>query len=284
MTETMSEISGAAKSASRVPAATRTLRVLEVLGSAGGPLTAQAVALKLGIPRSSTYQLLEVLKGQGYVLHFPEEGRWALGVAAFELGSAYLRHDPLERLAQPLLTRLLSEVDSIDPRGFAAVAQLGVLHGSELLYLLKGTTMTHTRAELRVVTDIGVRLPAHLTASGRSLLALQTPAQFAATYPGKPNAPLDRRTGVGPENLGLLRELLALERKIGYSTETGSVTEGYSSVAAAAVNHLAIPSAAFAVTFRTDRVSESGLPALQKHLGELLQRAARELSKRLGAK
>ena len=30
--------------------------------------------------------------------------------AAFEIGSAYLRHDPLERLARPLLVQLVHEV------------------------------------------------------------------------------------------------------------------------------------------------------------------------------
>ena len=268
----------------RVPSALRTLNVLQALGSAGGPVTAQSLANKLGIPRSSIYQLLEVLKVEGYVTHFPEEGRWSLGVAAFELGSAYLRHDPLERLAQPLLTRLLSEVDALHSKGFAAVAQLGVLHGSQLLYLLKGSTLSNSREDLHVVTDVGVRLPAHLTASGRSLLALLSPAQFEATYPGGEGGELATRTEIGPTSVGELRQMLTREKTAGFSTESGSVTSNYGSVAAAAVNHLGLPIAAFAVTFRTDRLSETGLTALQSHLGLMLRSKATELSKRLGAK
>ncbi|MEJ5186189.1 MAG: FAD-dependent oxidoreductase, partial [Candidatus Geothermincolales bacterium] len=37
------------------------------------------------------------------VVHLPEERRYGLGVAAFELGSAYTRHAPLQRLARPVL-------------------------------------------------------------------------------------------------------------------------------------------------------------------------------------
>jgi DNA-binding IclR family transcriptional regulator len=268
----------------KVPAALRTLLILQALGRAGSPMTAQALASKLDIPRSSVYQLLEVLEAQGFVVHFPEEKRWSLGVAAFELGSAYLRHDPLERFAQPILNRLLEQVESLKEGGFAAVVQLGVLDGAELLYLLKGATRSHVSAGLAVVTDVGVRLPAHLTASGRSMLALLPSSQFRATYPGSGSSPLTKRTDAGPENLSELTATLKAERTQGFSTEHGAVTADYGSVAAAATNHLALPVAAFAVTFRTDRLTPNGLPNLEAHLATLVKTAATDLGRRLGAK
>jgi hypothetical protein len=88
-----------------------------------------------------------------------EERRYGLGVAAFEVGSAYLRQDGLERLARPLLRELVDAV--------GGTAHLGVLDGRDVLYLGK-----EQGAEPAVlVTEVGVRLPAHLTASGRALLA-----------------------------------------------------------------------------------------------------------------
>lgn len=268
----------------KVPAALRTLLILQALGRAGSPMTAQALANKLDIPRSSVYQLLEVLEQQGFVVHFPEEKRWSLGVAAFELGSAYLRHDPLERFAQPILNRLLEQIEALREGGFPAVAQLGVLNGGELLYLLKGVTRSHLRAGLAVVTDVGVRLPAHLTASGRSMLALLPTSQFRATYPGGGSTSLTRRTDAGPANLTELTALLKAERVQGFSTEHGAVTADYGSVAAAATNHLGLPVAAFAVTFRTDRLTSTGLSGLETHIAGLVQTAAHDLGRRLGAK
>lgn len=144
---------------SDVPALRRGLAVLEVLAARPGPVPAGAIARELGLPRSTTYHLLGELVAAGYAVHLPEERRYGLGVAAFELGSAYLRHDPLERLAGPLLRGLVDRVDH--------TAHLGVLHGGELLYLIKELP---SRAET-VVTDVGVRLPAHLPASGRAVLA-----------------------------------------------------------------------------------------------------------------
>jgi len=268
----------------RVPAALRTVQLLQTLGRASAPMTAQAIAQRLNIPRSSTYQLLEILESQGFVLHFPEDKRWSLGVAALELGTAYLRHDPLERLAQPILNRLLQQVGAFTADGFAAVGQLGILSGSELLYLLKGTTLAHAQANLAVVTDVGVRLPAHLTASGRSMLALLDKAQFRATYPGGNDTTLATRTLLGP---GTNRDLLALltaERELGYSTEVDQVTAGYASVAASSRNHLGLPVAAFAVTFRTERMDPDQVQAIVSRLAQLVRQSAGELTRRMGAK
>jgi len=273
----------------RVPAALRTLQILQTLGKAGSPMTAQGIATKLGLPRSSVYQILEVLEGQGFVVHFPEEKRWSLGVAAFELGTAYLRHDPLERFAQPLLNRLLNQVGQI-AGGFPAVAQLGILDGSELLYLLKGSTLANAQASLgsgtdvAVVTDVGVRLQAHLTASGRSMLALLSRQQFKALYPGGAETLLSLRTTAGPEKLRDLDATLKRDKEVGFSFELGEVTEGYGSFAAASTNHLGYPVAAFAVTFRTDRVTIEELNQIKVTLARLVRQAALDLSKRLGAK
>jgi len=268
----------------KVPAALRTVMLLQALGKAGQPMTAQSLAQRLGIPRSSTYQLLEVLETQGFVVHFPEERRWSLGVAAFELGTAYLRHDPLERFALPLLNRLLLQVGGLVPGGFAAIGQVGILDGTDLLYLLKGQTIAHSQSNLAVVTDVGVRLPAHLTASGRSMLARLSKSQLRANYPAANDGKLALRTDTGPATIKELTTLLNLEREAGFSTETGMVSAGYGSVAAAASNHLGLPVAAFAVTFRTDRLDPEHLAMLQNAIAPMVRQAAGELTKRLGAK
>ena len=88
-------------SSSDVPALRRGLAVLRLLSTRPGPMSAATIARELDLPRSTAYHLLAELADAGFVTHLPEERRYGLGVAAFELGSAYLRHDPLERLARP---------------------------------------------------------------------------------------------------------------------------------------------------------------------------------------
>ncbi|MEN9967275.1 MAG: hypothetical protein RL036_508 [Actinomycetota bacterium] len=251
-----------------VPAASRALLILRTLAKAGAPMPAAAIATRVGIPRSSTYHLLTAMQESGFVMHFPEDERWGLGVGAFELGSAYLRHDPLERQARPLLTKLVRETETKLP----AVAQLGILQGTELLYLLR--EVPHRPVTL--VTEVGVRLPAHLTASGRAILAGLDASQVRATFAN--NKTFVDRTGLGPKNVRELAALLRDEAKDGFSAENGFITEGFSSIAVAARNHLGIPVAAIALTFRSEDADE----ALRGELAGALRAAGLELSKRLG--
>jgi DNA-binding IclR family transcriptional regulator len=253
---------------SNVPAASRALLILRTLAKAGAPMPAAAIATRVGIPRSSTYHLLTAMQESGFVMHFPEDERWGLGVGAFELGSAYLRHDPLERQARPLLTKLVRETELKLP----AVAQLGILQGSELLYLAR--EVPHRPVTL--VTEVGVRLPAHLTASGRAILAGLDAAQVRATFSNSKS--FVDRTGLGPTNLRELTSLLRDEAAFGFSAEDGFITEGYSSIAVAARNHLGIPVSAIALTFRSADAGD----ALRAELVRALRAAGAELSKRLG--
>lgn len=251
------------------PAATRALSVLRALAAAPAPMTAAALARQLGLPRSSTYHLLSAMSEAGFVAHYPEEGRWGLGVGAFEIGAAYLRHEPLERYGRPVLHRLAHDVADVTP----AVAHLGVLHGRETLYLLREAP----RTPVTVVADVGVRLPASLTASGRALLAQLPAAQVLAIFPSRTS--FVDRTGAGPTTSTALVRLLAAERRRGWAEEDGFIVEGYSSVAVAALDHSRRPVASIGLTFRSDRVDGPGRDELVRNAG----RAARELSRRMGA-
>lgn len=221
--------------ASQVPAADQVLRVLRHLAVQAGPVPAAGVARALSLPRSTTYHLLAVLRDQGFVTYLPDQRRYGLGVTAFEVGSAYVRHDPLEHLARPLVAALAHRAD--------VTVHLGVLHGRETLYLLKEQPPHHPV----LVTDIGVRLPAQLTASGRALLAGLPAAQVRALFPSP--ADFVDRTGAGPSRPSQLRRLLATERQRGWAEEDGFVTAGFASVAAAAFDHVQHPAAAIGATF-----------------------------------
>lgn len=242
--------------------AARALALLRLLAAAPGPLPAEAIAAQLGAPRASTYRLLRVLADQSFVVHFPEERRWGLGVATFEVGQAYLRRQPLERLARPLLLRLVAAVHR--------TAHLGVLHGPETLYLL----VERPPASAPLVTAVGVRLPAHLTASGRALLAQLPEDHVRALFAEE----LVRRGGRGPADVDVLLEELAQERAQGWSAEEELVTPGWRSVAAAAFDGTGRAVAAVSVTTAADD---------RRPLDELVEavlRTAAGLTRRLGGR
>jgi DNA-binding IclR family transcriptional regulator len=219
----------------KVPAAHQVLAVLGYLARQAGPVPAAAITRDLELPRSTTYQLLATLAESGYVVHLADERRYSLGVAAYELGTGYVRQAPLQRIARVPLGRL------VDRTGHTA--HLAVLHGREVVYVIE------ERAPGRppLVTDVGVRLPAHLTASGRAMLAALPAAQIRALFP-QPDAFVTRHD-VGPRSLSALSRLLVETRRRGYAVEDGEVSPGFASVAAPVLDHNELPVAGLAITF-----------------------------------
>jgi DNA-binding IclR family transcriptional regulator len=228
-----------------------------------GPVPASALASALDLPRSTVYDLLAVLADQGFVLHLPEERRYGLGVAAFELNSGFSRQQPLSHLGRPLIAALVDRIGES--------AHLVVLHGRDVIYLIE------ERAPRRpsLVTDVGVRLPSHLTASGRALLAALPAAQLRALYPNA--AAFEVRDGQGPSTSGELRRLLERVREDGFAQEDGEITVGMASVAVAVRDHAGWPAAGIAVTFPRERIAPVEWPALAAELAG----TAAELSRRI---
>lgn len=237
-------------SSSTVKSAERTLDVLGFLASQLRPTPTLVIAQQCQIPKSSVYPLLKVMHGRGWVTYYEQDHAWGLGAAAFETGSAYLRSAPLQRLGRPLLRRLSTRT--------LATSHLATLHGEEVLYIDKAEAPA---AHVRLVTEIGVRLPAHLTAVGRAILALLPMPQLEALY-ARPV--LTRRTGLGPLTIGSLKRELAPVRANGFAYEVGLTTHGIACLAAAVQSDDGYPIAAIGITFISGQHSDGALAELAR--------------------
>ena len=248
---------------SAAPAADHVLRMLTLLSHHPEPVSAGMVAATLRLPRSTTYRLLSILIDHGFVRYLPEERRYGLSVAAYELGSAYARQAPLQRIARPIVRQL---VDSVKQN-----AHLAVLHGRDVLYVIE----ERAAGRPMLITDVGVRLPAVLTASGLAMLARLPAAQVRALFP---SAGVFVDTEQGPTTPTALRQLLSDVRNRGYAAEEGSVTIGLSSLAQAVLDHSGHPTAAVAVTYVGEEVDD----LTEGRLVAAVNGAAAQLSRRLG--
>ena len=248
---------------SSAPAADRVLEVLALLAREPEPMGGGTVAARLGLPRSTAYRLLGVLVDHGYVTYLAEERRYGLGVAAYELGSAYQRQAPLQRLARPILHSLVDRVHQN--------AHLAVLHGRDVLYLIE----ERSPGRPLLITDVGVRLSAVATASGQAMLAALPQAQVRALFPQASAFPDPDR---GPATPTALRRMLTDVRLRGWATEEGTVTSGLSSVAQVVLDHAGYPTAAIAITYVAAEVD----PAAVGRLVDAATAAANHLSRRLG--
>jgi DNA-binding IclR family transcriptional regulator len=248
----------------QVPAAAQVLAILRYLARQGGPVPAGTITRELHLPRSTTYHLLATLQAEGFVVHLPEDRRYALGIGAYELGSGYTRQAPLQRLARVPLATLVDRTRQS--------AHLAVLHGRDVVYVIE------ERAPGRppLVTDVDVRLPAQLTASGRAMLAALPAQQVRALFPD-PSAFVLRHER-GPQTPTALRQLLVAVRRDGFAVENSEVTPGFASLAAAVLDHAEHPIASVAVTFPEVEVDAARREQLARRVLDTAARISRRIS------
>lgn len=253
---------GTAKS----PAASAVLDILKFLAKQQRPASATAIMQALGLPRSTTYQLLGILAESGFVMHLRNERRYSLGFTAFEVGAGFGYQQPLARIGRALLAPLVARVGQ--------TAHISVLHGRDSLYVVE------ERAPRRppLVTDEGVTLPAHLTASGRVILAALPPQQVRALYPN--STAFATLQGTGPDSPTALRRVLDEVRRLGYGFVDDDVTPGVSSVAQGIYDPGGMPIAALAVTYYADQIGSPGQITKEEIIAQVT-RTASELQRRL---
>ena len=121
-----------------------------------------------------------------------------------------------------------------------------MLHGRDVLYVVE------ERAPGRppLVTDVGVRLPAHLTASGRAILAALPPPQVRALYPDR-SAFVDRH-GRGPSTLVVAADAARRDPAAWLCDRGRRGDAGFASVAAVVLDHNGYPVAGIAITHPSD--------------------------------
>ena len=215
-----------------VPALRRGIAILRQLSASNRAVSAGTLVRLLGLPRSTVYDLLGVLEELGMVQRV--EAGYVLGPGVHELGASYLRTNPLQNLAAPLVRQLAEET--------GGTAQLAVLRGWETVYLLKESSPR----SLALITAAGVRLPGYLTATGRAIMAHLPKPELLAALQGE--AEFVNRTGRGPRMLSQLSAELSLTRRRGYAEEDGEVTPGVRTIAAAVFDVLERPIAAIGVS------------------------------------
>jgi IclR family transcriptional regulator, KDG regulon repressor len=248
-----------------VQALARGIDVLDLFLTAGEPLSVPEMAKRLGLPRSSVYELVQTLVDRRCLV--PADGhphRYAPGVHLLELGSAYAANLDLaregERVAEGL-ARVCNET-----------VHLAVLDGTDVIYLAK----VESEHPVRMVSAVGRRIPAHCTAVGKSLLAGLSDSELAERY--DPASPLVTMTPRSIRSVNRLKRELNRVRADGLAFDDSESSVSVRCVAAPVRDHRGRVVAAMSIAVPEFRMDASR----QRELGELVRGGARELSSRLG--
>jgi IclR family KDG regulon transcriptional repressor len=226
------------------------LEVLEALAEVDSiGLSDLARRLQIAVP--TLFRILATLVERGFAQK--AEGRYRLTLKSWELGARVLARFDVARVARPWIARLAVEVDESP--------HLAVLRDEAVVIVERG----ECRQAVKVETLVGLRAPAHASATGKVLLAYQPASRLAELLA----APLPRysdRTLTEPE---ALRRELAKVRRQGYATNRGEWRPGVCAVAVPLADASGGVVAALSLTLPTERFGEARLknvllPALRR--------------------
>lgn len=183
---------------SPAPAVERAIDVLQALGAQSQGLGAQALAELTATPRATLYRILKVLVARGFVQVAPEQsGHYRLGPALALLGGQAPQPRDLVELSKPVMQRLAHSVRE--------TVKLVVVDGMEALTL----AVADTGLDARVTARAGTRVPLHIGASQRLLLAHLPAAQVRQML----SRPLEKRTARTLTDPALMRASLGKLRQ-----------------------------------------------------------------------
>lgn len=202
------------KATYEVPALKRANDVLDILARAQSPVRVSALLAATGLSRSTLYLLLDSLVGRHWI-EKRSEG-YIIGLKLFELGSAYVRHDGLQSAFRNEASAFVATHNE--------VVQLAVLDVAEVVYIAR----EDAQRPVRLVSDLGSRLPAHCCALGKALLASLPDAEVSALLPDRLEAMTPHTT---TRRAALLRELAGVRTR-GLATEREEVSIGLACFAA----------------------------------------------------
>ncbi len=247
-----------------VPAVARALAVMDLLARHREPMNMAGVAAALELPKSSVHGLCSTLLSFGY-LKRADNGALQIGPGVMSLAEAFVAS-----------TTVAGEFEALWRDAATAPEEtliLSVLNGADVVYV----GIRHSARPLGLAFNIGMRLPAHLAATGKAMLAFQPPAAVRALFPAD-RLPLI--TGRGVRNVDELMTELAQTRSRGYSIDDEAVREGVYSMAAPVFDASGQAVAGVAVC-----INKAGLGAEQMaRQRAVVTRAAHTLSLRLGAR
>ena len=175
------------------------------------------LATTLGWPKSTVHGVLSTLVQYRYAEQSGETGRYRLGVRFFELGVKVGKMWDIRSIAMPYMQKLNAELGEM--------VQLGTEDRGEILYLEK-LDSTHL---IRIVSEIGGRLPIHCTGLGKAMLAFLPAATVKRIIREKGLASYTANTITNPA--ALERELSKI-REQGYAIDDGEIMLGLRCVAA----------------------------------------------------
>jgi IclR family transcriptional regulator, KDG regulon repressor len=247
-----------------VRAVERALQILSCFDDEHPERGVSEIAQAVDLHKATTHRIVTTLVNYGYLERAADGQKYRLGLELTDLGFKVIRRMDLRREALPYMNRLVERWDE--------ACDLSIFDQGNAFYI----EVIQGNHALTIAAAVGMRLPAHATASGKLFLAYRSPQELDSIL-SQPLARYTRNTITSPEEL---RGQLQLIRRQGYAFDNEELEIGICAAAAPIFNQegaivaaLSIPSPSSRMT--TDRAFE---------IAESLKDATQAVSRRLGWK
>lgn len=241
------------------------MQVLDTLSAAGEPLTLADLTQRLELPKSSVLALCTSLVQTGMLKRL-DSGAYHLGMHLVDLSHAYLASIDLTKE----FVSTWDELALLPGEGIV----LGVLDDMDVIYV----ACRNGEKPLGVTYRIGMRLPASCTATGKALLSTLPDERVRAIFR---NRSLEKLTSRSHATLKTLLADLQATRLRGYAIDDEQTREGMCCFGAPVFD----ASGSYAIAaVAVSTLKRSGQRGGKQSVPQAVQKFARALSKRLGAK
>jgi len=245
-----------------VRAVERALQILSSFDNEHPERGVSEIAQLLGLHKATAHRMMVTLSNCGYLERTSDGERYRLGLHVADLGMRVLRRLDLRREARSYMRELVAR--------FQETCDLGVFDQGEVFCV----EVIQSGRALTIASQVGQRLPAHCTASGKAFLAFLPPEELDVLL----MRPLKRYTERTVCDPVLLRAQLQEIRRLGYGFDDQEHEPGVCAVAAPIRDRHGKVAAALAMLGPVSRIETERFP----ELGEALVAAADAISRRMG--
>lgn len=227
----------------------------DVLGCFGADcphVTVSEVAQKLNMPMANASRLLKAMRDSGLLETIGDSKRHRPGRLMLDLAAAFRHSSGLIGRAGEVVAEVV--------RRFGHTGYVSVLNGRDVTAVADYPGSN----ALRVVSSLGRRLPAHLSATGRSLLARMDDEAVLRLYEGFATAKT-------------LPARLAEVRAQGFATSEQETTPGVNAIGIAVADPLTDEAVSLCIVYPCMLVDAAGRDEMILALGEGAARIAADL-------
>ncbi|MGH2458931.1 MAG: IclR family transcriptional regulator, partial [Chloroflexota bacterium] len=207
------------------------------------------LALALDLPRATVHRLLASLTHRGFLAHDERSGKYRLGLKLFELGSLVGNSLDVKSAAHLSMVELVRESGE--------TSHLVILDGADIVFVDK----VETDNPFRMVSQIGGRLPAQHSGSGKALLAQLADAELTRRFAdGATDEQLDHL------DLPRLRAHLETVRRQGWAIDDQETQAGLRCVGTIIRDHTGQAVAGLSISGPIVRIADARVPDLARSL------------------